>query len=279
MHTGAVAENRRLGESAKTPFEGVAPAPLPKWQQGVALLLGAVGLVAGGVAVLVLGKDGAGTLALVAIGAVFLLIGFRGTWPTSINIGGNQAEWNMLHREVVEAREQNREYATRVTMAHEELALGREDRAREILRQITDPRSADATIARSRQYPYDVASAVQSHVHGAGIIDPDFRDIIAVPLDPDNMSPERPEVLVQGVHTLTLDGLAEMRRFAGRNVVGIIFVVADPLDHTLTSILPRYGRELDKEVEVITWNPDDGPENLKPNVEKLLASFRAARPR
>src|SRR5262249_28743853 len=160
-----------------------------------------------------------------------LLVGLAGSLPTSIRVGGSEARWmiRQAQKEIVEAREETAALRTRTILAREELALGREKRAREILSEIGDPLSVEATIARSRNYPYLVADELMKQIPGASMLDPDFRDIISLPLEAGSSTQRGWHVLVQGFYALTLDGLSEMRYFArgDSSTVGLLFVVAD----------------------------------------------------
>lgn len=65
---------------------------LPTWARTIATLLGAVGGVAGGVAVFV-SENGAGTLGLLLACLVLTVVGLSGVLPTRLKLGQGEVEW------------------------------------------------------------------------------------------------------------------------------------------------------------------------------------------
>jgi hypothetical protein len=77
------------GEDTVADQKQGALVPLPRSQRGFAVVLGALASVTGGVAVFRT-SNGAGTTALLIVGAFFLLIGSLGVLPVRLKIGDNE---------------------------------------------------------------------------------------------------------------------------------------------------------------------------------------------
>jgi tetratricopeptide (TPR) repeat protein len=82
------------------------PIPVDPWARWVAGLVGIAGLVAGSVAIFTRDLE-AGPVALIAVGALFLLVGFAGVLPTRLKIGENEAEWQREIEESVDRIERS----------------------------------------------------------------------------------------------------------------------------------------------------------------------------
>jgi hypothetical protein len=74
---------------------------ISRWARAAAGFLGLAGVGAGGTAVFVTDVE-AGPVALIGVGAIFLLIALAGTMPTRLKIGDNEAEWQEIN-EAIEA--------------------------------------------------------------------------------------------------------------------------------------------------------------------------------
>ncbi len=129
------------------PSERASPgtnAALAPWQNVVAFVVGAALLLAGGWAVINEGKDGAGVLAFIAVGALFVLVGVTGAVPTTLKIGGNEMQ---LSREIIEEVVRGRPIIEEVRQAQEAVALGHADKVDEALGTLAKPRSTQLAVS------------------------------------------------------------------------------------------------------------------------------------
>lgn len=78
-----------MTEKPENKRQAIKIDPLPRWVIGFA---GVLGLGSGGAAVFTRDVE-AGPVALLAIGALFFLIGIAGVLPTRLKFGDNEAEW------------------------------------------------------------------------------------------------------------------------------------------------------------------------------------------
>jgi hypothetical protein len=77
------------------------PNKIAPWAQWVAGIVGVIGLAGGGIATFTESVE-AGPVAMIAVGALFLIVGLSGALPTRLKIGDNEAEWQAV-QEFVEA--------------------------------------------------------------------------------------------------------------------------------------------------------------------------------
>jgi hypothetical protein len=83
------------------PIRRVTPISLSPWSRLLSSLLGAAGLGLGGLAVFIRDVE-AGPVALIAVGAVFVMIALGGVLPTRLKIGDNEVEIAALGRAFAE---------------------------------------------------------------------------------------------------------------------------------------------------------------------------------
>jgi hypothetical protein len=95
-----------------------------------------IGLLGSGTAAVFQGKDGAGSLALVAVGALFLLVGLTGAIPTNLKVGSNEM---LLQREILNEWAHAKPIVEQVEQAREAVALGRTDEAERRLQRLATP--------------------------------------------------------------------------------------------------------------------------------------------
>ncbi|HEX4094116.1 MAG TPA: hypothetical protein VHZ33_35830 [Trebonia sp.] len=81
------------------------PVKVATWARWLAGVLGAAGAGAGGVAVFLTQAE-AGPVALIAAGALFLLLALGGVMPTRVKIGDNEAEWQEIAQSVADIQRQ-----------------------------------------------------------------------------------------------------------------------------------------------------------------------------
>ena len=81
------------------------PVKVQTWARWLAGLLGAAGLGAGGAAVFLTQAE-AGPVALIAAGALFLLLALGGVMPTRVKIGESEAEWQEIAQSVADIQRQ-----------------------------------------------------------------------------------------------------------------------------------------------------------------------------
>ncbi len=137
-------EDKQLTEKqSRPPAEAQnQAAPLTRSERIGAWIVGGIFSTAGIVAILVLGKDGAGSLALVAVGALFLLVAVAEVIPTVFKLGSNE----MTVRRTVTAAER---YALRkVEEAQERTAEGDPKGALQALESVANPPEPELALSQ-----------------------------------------------------------------------------------------------------------------------------------
>jgi hypothetical protein len=115
------------------------PVPLTRKERVGAWVVGGVFSIAGIVAILGLNRDGAGSLALVAVGALFLLVGVAEVIPSVFKLGSNEMT---VRRTVAQA------YTLRmVEEAQAKEAIGDTEGAKQTLESIANPPAPELALA------------------------------------------------------------------------------------------------------------------------------------
>jgi hypothetical protein len=241
--------------ASKAPVSG---KPLSTGERTLAVLLGAA-ITGAGVAAIFVKNNGPGALALIVVGAVFLLVGITGVIVTSLKVGGNEV--------VLE----------RVREAQAAFAQGDSKRATAIVQELASPTSPSMTLVpealeRSR-YEKSVMDVLGSSLPSDWRIEED-KEAADYRFDAYLQSGSGKAIICEIFVTSGFTGgqlsrsLENARNNNELRVDGVL--VVSRYDTKALQSLRSKMEKLKMPIQIVSWSGDNSSEELRSSVAELI---------